>query len=350
MPGKTVRIKDIALKAGVSIGTVDRVLHNRGEVKAATKEKVLTIAKKLNYQPNIAARALKSPTSYKIAVILPRSTGNNLYWEEHPKGIELGKESTTPFIANVKYFNYEMHNADDFKHESQNLIDWKPDGIIIAPILKNETIELCEELDNLSIPYTFIDTNIEESNALTFIGENARKGGRVAASIMDVGVEQDKDILIVNIAKDIDNVIHLNLRNQGFMSYFMDPGKRNIGLKITVEVPSGDRKGIYETLDRVFKNNLNIGGIMVSSARTFVIAEYLKERNLEHLFLVGYEVYEKNSQYLKEGIINFLISQRPVDQAEKTFKRLFNYLAHNTTPEKIEYQPIDIINIENLES
>ena len=48
MPGKTVRIKDIALKAGVSIGTVDRVLHNRGEVKAATKEKVLAIAKKLN--------------------------------------------------------------------------------------------------------------------------------------------------------------------------------------------------------------------------------------------------------------------------------------------------------------
>ncbi len=350
MPSKTVRIKDIAQKAGVSIGTVDRVLHDRGEVKAETKEKVLAIAKKLNYQPNIAARALKSPTSYKIAVLLPLSTGNNLFWEEHPKGIELGQESTTPFITNVKYFNYEMHSAEDFTQQANELISWKPDGVIIAPILKNETVDLSHRLDKLSIPYTYIDTNIEDTNALTFIGENARKGGRVAASIMDVGVEKDKDILIVNIAKDIDNLIHLNLRNQGFMGYFMDPGKRNKGLKITVEVPSGDKKGIYETLDRVFNNNLNIGGIMVSSARTFVIAEYLKERNLEHLFLVGYEVYEKNSQFLKEGIINFLISQRPIDQAEKTFKRLFNYLAHNTTPEKIEYQPIDIINIENLES
>ncbi len=350
MPGKTVRIKDIAQKAGVSIGTVDRVLHDRGEVKAETKEKVLAIAKKLNYQPNLAARALKSPTSYKIAVILPLSTGNNLFWEEHPKGIKLGQESTTPFVTIVNYFNYEMHNADDFMHNAAELIDWKPDGVIIAPILKNETIELCYKLDELSIPYTYIDTNIEETNALTFIGENARKGGRVAASIMDVGVDQEKDILIVNIAKDIDNLIHLNLRNQGFMSYFMDPGKRNKGLKITVEVPSGDKKGIYETLDRVFKNNLNIGGIMVSSARTFVIAEYLKDRNYNDLFLVGYEVYKKNSQYLKEGLINFLISQRPIDQAEKTFKRLFNYLAHNTVPEKMEYQPIDIINIENLES
>ncbi|WP_234408903.1 LacI family DNA-binding transcriptional regulator [Marinilabilia salmonicolor] len=47
---RPVRIKDIAEKANVSIGTVDRVLHNRGEVAKKTKEKVLTIAKEMNYQ------------------------------------------------------------------------------------------------------------------------------------------------------------------------------------------------------------------------------------------------------------------------------------------------------------
>ncbi|MCW3804899.1 LacI family DNA-binding transcriptional regulator [Plebeiibacterium marinum] len=347
MPTKKTRIKDIAEKAGVSIGTIDRVLHNRGEVKAETREKVLKIAKQMNYQPNIAARALKSPTSYKIAVMIPQSSGNNHFWNMHPLGIEQALETVAPFIVKVNYFNYEMHSAMDFMKNASQLVEWKPDGVILAPILKNETLELCHKLDDMNIPYAFIDTNIQNTNALTFIGEDGRKGGRVAASIMDVGVDTEKDILIVNIAKDLDNVIHLNLRNQGFMSYFMDSGK-NKGLKISVEVPSGDKKGIYSKLDTVFNNNKNIGGIMVSSARTFVIAEYLKDRKLEDKFLIGYEVFEKNAQYLEDGIIDFLISQRPIDQAEKTFKRLFSYLVHHTVPEKMEFQPIDIINRENL--
>ncbi len=348
MPGRKTRIKDIAEKAGVSIGTVDRVLHNRGEVKAETKTKVLKIAKQMNYQPNMVARALKSPESYKIAAILPLSSGNNLYWEKHPHGIQIGQESTSPFIVQVEYFNFEIQSANDFLEKSDKLLAWNPNGVIIAPILKNETIKLCKNLDAKEIPYAFIDTYIEEANALTFIGENAFKGGRVAASIMDMGVPVEKDILIVNIGKDLENIMHLNHRNQGFMSYFMESGK-NHGLKISVEVPSEDNKETYEILDRVFHNNPNIGGIMVSSSRTFVIAEYLKDRNLGHLFVVGYEVYEMNSQYLKEGIINYLISQRPIEQGEKTLKRLFDYISHHVIPKKMDYQPIDIINIENLE-
>ncbi len=345
---RKTRIKDIAEKAGVSIGTVDRVLHNRGEVKEETKTKVLHIAKKMNYQPNMAARALKSPVSYKIAAILPKSTGNNLYWKKHPLGIAAGQESTTPFIVQVEYFNFEIHSANDFLENAKKLTAWEPNAVIIAPILKNETIKLCQNLDDKVIPYAFIDTHIEETNALTFIGENAYKGGRVAASIMDLGVAKDKDILIVNIGKDLENLLHLNLRTQGFMSYFLDSGK-NSGLKISVEVPGGNKKNLFDTLDRVFQNNPNIGGVMVTSSRTFVIADYLKNRNLSHLFVVGYEAHEMNAEFLKEGVINYLISQRPIEQGEKTLKRLFEFISHHIIPEKTEYQPIDIINIENIE-
>lgn len=51
-------IKEIAEKAGVSIGTVDRVLHNRGMVNAQTKERVETVMKELNYRPNQVAQGL----------------------------------------------------------------------------------------------------------------------------------------------------------------------------------------------------------------------------------------------------------------------------------------------------
>ncbi|MDD4076288.1 MAG: helix-turn-helix domain-containing protein, partial [Eubacteriales bacterium] len=53
-----ITIKQIAVKAGVSRGTVDRVLHNRGGVKPDIAEHVRMIAQELGYKPNRAARLL----------------------------------------------------------------------------------------------------------------------------------------------------------------------------------------------------------------------------------------------------------------------------------------------------
>ncbi|PYV84777.1 MAG: hypothetical protein DMG93_03670 [Acidobacteria bacterium] len=54
--GRAVGIKDIAKALGISIGTVDRAIHSRGGINAITKERVLKMAKTLDYKPNLAAR------------------------------------------------------------------------------------------------------------------------------------------------------------------------------------------------------------------------------------------------------------------------------------------------------
>ena len=57
---KRITIKDIAQLAGVSKGTVDRVIHNRGEVSEASRQKVLEVAQRIGYKPNIYASLLAS--------------------------------------------------------------------------------------------------------------------------------------------------------------------------------------------------------------------------------------------------------------------------------------------------
>jgi len=54
--GSHTRIKDIAEKAGCSIGTVDRVIHNRGRVAKPVRDRILEIIRELNYKPNVNAR------------------------------------------------------------------------------------------------------------------------------------------------------------------------------------------------------------------------------------------------------------------------------------------------------
>ena len=58
--GKHIRIKDIAEKAGCSIGTVDRVIHKRGKVSPEVRERIEAIMKELDYRPDLNARALAS--------------------------------------------------------------------------------------------------------------------------------------------------------------------------------------------------------------------------------------------------------------------------------------------------
>ena len=61
-----LRIKDIAVLAGVSEGTVDRVLHNRGDVSAKSREAVTKVLDEMNYSPNLLARSLASKKQYRF--------------------------------------------------------------------------------------------------------------------------------------------------------------------------------------------------------------------------------------------------------------------------------------------
>ena len=69
LPDK-IRIKDIARLANVSTGTVDRVLHNRGEVSDKSRAKVEKVLKEINYQPNIYASALASKKKIHVCYII----------------------------------------------------------------------------------------------------------------------------------------------------------------------------------------------------------------------------------------------------------------------------------------
>ncbi len=342
-----VRIKDIAEKAGVSIGTVDRVLHERGEVAENTRKKVLKIADEMHYTPNLAARTLASKKTYNISAIIPKGTGDNIFWNSHAEGIRNAVSLLQPFSVNVKFFLFELNNEKEFADQSEQLLNDGTDAVILAPVMKNEALDLCSKLDDINIPYVFIDTFIEGTNCLAFIGEDAFRGGRIAASLIDFGLPVNKDILIVNISKNLENTQHLNSRNQGFLSYFMDKGK-NTGLKISVEISSYSAEDIDTKLDPIFSNNPGIGAIMVSSAKTYSIARYLERKKRKDIILVGYEVFDKNIEYMKKGYIDLLIRQRPFEQGEKAVDKLFYFLAHKTVPEKMEYQFVDIVNTETL--
>ena len=71
MENKNYTIKDIARMAGVSAGTVDRVLHNRGDVSAASREKVQKVLDEIDYHPNMFAIGRAAKTRDRVLCIRP---------------------------------------------------------------------------------------------------------------------------------------------------------------------------------------------------------------------------------------------------------------------------------------
>ena len=83
---ESAKIRDIAKALGVSIGTVDRALHDRRGVNPLTKSRVLQMAKTMGYQPNPAARFLSSKRRLRISVNLPAQIAS--FWDTVREGIE----------------------------------------------------------------------------------------------------------------------------------------------------------------------------------------------------------------------------------------------------------------------
>lgn len=343
----TPRIKDIAKLAGVSIGTVDRVLHNRGEVAAPTREKILKIANELSYSPNLMARALKSNAKSQIVVLLPEAVEPDSFWFTHHAGLERLMHELSSLPVALTKVTFNMHCETSFSEKTDEVLAMSPDGVLIAPIFKQETHQFCKKLSEASIPYIFIDSYIQEDNFLAFVGEDAYQSGRVAAQLIDYGTAADKDILIVNLVRDFENTLHLNSRMQGFLSYFMDAGKNN-GLKISLEIQRHDDDEVAERLDQVLRNNPNIGAVFVTSSKAYKVATFLQSKGVKGINLVGYDLLERNVKYLRTGYIRFLLSQRPVEQIKKGVERLYEYLAFNRVPVSLEYLPIDVVTPENV--
>lgn len=65
-------LKDVAKASGLTVGTVSRVLNNRGYISDKTREKVYQVMKDLNYQPNEMARSLSKQKNNTIGIIVPQ--------------------------------------------------------------------------------------------------------------------------------------------------------------------------------------------------------------------------------------------------------------------------------------
>ena len=183
MEDQNYTIKDIARMAGVSAGTVDRVLHNRGDVSSKSKAKVQKVLDEIHYQPNVFAIGLAAKKKYTFICLIPYYIEHD-YWHSVVGGIERARQELRPFNVSVNYLCYHHGDKKSYQEACHTIRDSSVDAVLIAPNFREETIELTSYLQENKIAYAFVDFNMEEANALTYIGQDSYKSGYIAAKIL----------------------------------------------------------------------------------------------------------------------------------------------------------------------
>ena len=319
-----IRIVDIAKMAGVSVGTVDRVIHNRGRVSEENRKKVQAILEMVNYQPNLMARSLASKKQYHFIAITP-SFAQGEYWEA---------------ISD----QYDNKTFDDIV---RNLLDKKVDGVLIATLFTDSVIRLSRELDRFEIPYIYVDSNIEGQHQLAYFGTESYDAGVIAARLLTDRISPASDILMARIIHSGKNDSNQGRnRREGFCRYLKE--MRFTGSLHEVELKINDSVYNFTKLDEIFESNPNIEGAVIFNSTCYILGNYLKARAMQSVKLVGYDLIERNTQLLSEGVITALVAQRPERQGYEGIKSLCNHLLFKQHSEMVNLMPIDILLKENL--
>ena len=345
---KNIRIKDIAEMAGVSVATVDRVLHERGKISESARKKVMEALDKTGYKPNLIASTLGSNKIFKIAALIPDPVLDD-YWNQSGAGIFKAREEWAQYNVRIELFYFNLYEKTSFKETADRALEFQPDSLLIAPIFYNEAIHFFDVLKERQIPYILFNTNIPEAEPLSFIGQDLYQSGRIVAEMLSVKLGKPSHVAVLHIYEDIQNAIHLKEKERGFRNYFSDNQLDEY------HIDSYDF-GISEDSDfeREFLNILNnndIAGLFVSTSKgAHLAASVLDKYGKKDIVLVGYDLLKDNIHYMYDGVINYLINQNPRKQAFLGISYLVNYLLFKKQPPATELFPLDIITKENIKS
>ncbi len=339
-----VTIKKIAQRAGVSIGTVDRVLHGRAGVAPGTRRKILRIVEELGYKPNFFARNLRLARSYVFGVMMPKPAQDGSYWALPLKGIGRAAADLQAQRVEVRHFFFDKFSEASLESAGREVLAARLDGLLLAPVVPG-FFERFLRLVPAGLPYVFFDSFVPRTACLSAIGQDAFQSGVLSARLMQMLVKDPGHMAVLRV---LPGDYHIDDRVNGFLSFCRKCPHVTTGI---VEIGGhGDPGRGRKALEGLLGKRRDLKGVFVTNAATHLAAASLKSCGLgRKVALIGYDLVPENVRYLREGLINFLISQQPERQGYEGITTLYRHvLLKEPVERKIDMQ-LDIVTSENVD-
>lgn len=334
-----MKISEIAEKAGVSIGTVDRVLHNRGRVSQKNIDRIMAIVQESGYEPNQYARSLRQNREYVIGVMIPSLGSEYGYWTLVAEGIDRASTELRAMQVSFSFAFFNRYEPSSVAVAAKELTDRHADALIIAPLLGDEIREVLSTLPD--IPYVFIDSSLPDMTPVADFSQDPTSAGAVAARLMHLLKPDAHLFLTVQPHKAAFNG---EMRALGFLEWI----KANVPQVTVVQTHLDIRGSLAEGMDDLFGRTGVPDGIFVVNDASHIFSEVLVAQGRKsRIAVIGFDMVGNNRQALLESHVDAIISQRPAEQAYDAAMTLYRYLVLGQRNQTEGHTPIDIFIKEN---
>lgn len=339
-------IEAIAEKAGVSRGTVDRVLHDRGRVSPETEAKVRAAIRELDFQPNSLGRAFymarqKNKIGVLVAfrepdfqrMIMAGVNDGIAYAKQH--GIEVVLEYASP------------DDPEAYLQALRRLLAQGLRGLILRGI-ESEAVDRClRGLDRKKIYIAAINDDISRELRDCFVGQESYRSGACAAHLMQQISPEGGCTLLVGVSRQHHSS---EQRLEGFAHHFRDVPEFEMRLPATI-YGNGNQEQTYRLLRQALAQEPYVTGIYVSGAGLSGAARAVEEAGLAgRIKMIGFDVTESNLACMERGVVQFVIDQNPYMQGYKGLQVLTDAIFENKSVETEYYEVgIQIRNLYNTD-
>lgn len=325
-----VTLQMIAQKAGVSRGTVDRALNNRGHIRPEIEERIKRIAEEMGYQPSRAGRALAlAKKNVKIGVILQAS--ETPFIQQVAKGVLAAKEEIQSLGAEVEIHQLKSISAGSVISVMHKMREEEVSAIALMPsedeLLK---VTIDEFVGKENIPIITLNSDLETTKRLSFVGQNTFQSGRVAGELMGEILCGHGHACVIS---GHPSNVSLTNRTNGFLKEI-----RENYPQIEVSEPFycfDDNWVAGKVVEDIVHKYPDLAGIYITGDGETGVCEKIREFGLEKkVKIIAHDFEQNNVKYLMGGTINFLIGQDAYTQGYKPVMMLFQLILDGKKPEE----------------
>ena len=327
-------IKMIAEKAGVSIGTVDRVLHDRPYVKAEVRERVLQVMEELDYRPNRMASALAmSGTARRLAFIQPGWVSDYIRGEMEA-GVTRFREERRDYNVTVDIRSYPEGDVAGCLALVDRAVDEGAQAVALCASDCPEVRAKLEELAKKNIPVATYNSDIAGAPRLCYVGEDARHAGRVAGEIAAKFLRPGEPYLVAYAGPAYAG--HKG-RADGFLERLGELGFDCADCRVAATHNNYDET--YAAVKQALQDPALTYIYMANRSVPACVRAIEDHGAAERVRVLAHDSNPLVGQFLREGKVDFTIDQDLAYQSYQALTLLFRFLAEHKPPEQERFCP-----------
>ena len=321
----SVTIKQISEISGVSRGTVDRVLNGRGRVSPEKEALVRRVAEQLGYKPNLAGKALAArKKSYAIGVLLTAEGVS--FFDEVLRGVREAAEGlrdygVTVLVRSIKGYDPAVQLA------AIEELRRRVNALILNPINDPAVIAAIDSLSEEGVGVFTLNTDVEGSRRLCYIGPDYRKSGEAACGMMGLLLNGAGEIGILTGSVKI---LGHNQRIAGVRRVIRS---RFPVLRVAdIDETGDDDVRAYAAASRMLAARRLDGLILVAAGSYGVCRAVLELPEERRPRIVAMDSVPTTVEMLKKGVIQATICQQPFEQGSRAVQAAFRWLVQGEQP------------------